>query len=206
MENKKIIILLIAIIVVLAAVLGVMLLNQSNKEATKVKITSDKSQYEGGELSIKLTDLNKTAISKEKVNIAITDKKGKVVVNKTVKTNSKGNAKLDLGLKKGKYSVDVDYGGNENYTGSNATQKLTIKEEVKKTSTVSSTNDYPKYNPDLGYYRSTGLTQDEMAVVELASGRYIIVGGDGYYEYGGQDAQGNIIPGSYLGHGGTRIS
>ena len=47
-----------------------------------------------------------------------------------LKTNSKGKAKLDLDLKKGKYKVNVTYGGNENYTGNNTTQKLTIKEEV----------------------------------------------------------------------------
>ena len=131
MENKNIIIILAVIIVVLAAAIGVMLLTSNNaKELSKVKITSDKEQYEGGELSIKLTDLNKTPISKEIVNITITNKKGKVVVDDVVKTNKKGKAKLDLNLKKGKYKVNVTYGGNENYTGCNATQKLKIKEEV----------------------------------------------------------------------------
>ena len=205
MENKNIIIILVAIIVVLAAVIGVMLFNQSNaKEPTKIKIISDKEQYESGTLKIKLTDLNKTALSKQKVNIIIKNKKGKVIVDETVKTNSKGKAKLDFDLKKGKYVVNVTYKGNENYTGNNTTQKLKIKEEV--TETVSqSTNDYPKYNSDLGYYRSTGISQDEMGVVELASGRQIVVAGDGYYEYNGLDAQGNIIHGSFLGHGGQRI-
>lgn len=134
MENKNIIIILIAIIVVLGVVAGAMFLQTGHaKEPTKVKITSDKSQYKGGELSIKLTGLNKTPISKEIVNIKITNKKGKVVVDDVVKTDSKGNAKLDLDLKKGEYKVNVTYGGNENYTGNNTTQKLTIKEKVKKT-------------------------------------------------------------------------
>ena len=134
MENKNIIIILVAIVIVLAAVLGAMFLQSANaKEPTKVKITSDKTQYEGGKLSIQLTDQNKTAISKEKINITITNKKGKVVLNETVKTNSKGKANLDLDLGKGKYNVTVTFGGNENYTGSNATQKLTVKEEVKET-------------------------------------------------------------------------
>ena len=141
MENKNIIIILVAIIVVLAVVAGVMFLQSGNtKESTKVKITSDKTQYEGGKLSIQLTDLNKTALSKEKVNITITNKKGKVVVNETVKTNSKGKAKLDLDLKKGKYTVNVTYAGNENYTGNSTTQNLTIKEEVKETASESSSS------------------------------------------------------------------
>ena len=65
MENKNIVLILIIIIVILAAAIGVMLLNPMHtKEPTKVKITSDKEQNEGGELSIQLTDLNKTPISK----------------------------------------------------------------------------------------------------------------------------------------------
>ena len=131
MENRNIIIILLVIIVVLAAAVGFVLLNPTvAKQPSKIKITSDKEQNEGGELSIKLTGLNKTPISKEIVNVTITDKKGKVVVNETVKTNSKGKAKLDLDLKKGKYKVNVTYGGNENYTGNSTTQKLKIKEEV----------------------------------------------------------------------------
>lgn len=131
MENRNIIIILVVVIIVLAVVAGAMFLQSTNvKEATKIKITSDKSQYEGGKLTLQLTDLNKTAISKEKVNVTVTNKKGKVVLNKTVKTNAKGKASLDLDLKKGKYVVNVTYGGNENYTGNNTTQKLTIKEVV----------------------------------------------------------------------------
>ena len=140
MESRNIIIILLVIIVALAAAVGFMLMNQTNaKEPCKIKITSDKEQYKGGELSIVLTDLNKTPLSKEIVNITITDKKGKVVVDDVVKTNSKGKAKLDLKLKKGNYKVNVSYGGNENYTGNNTTQKLKIKEKEKVVEQQSST-------------------------------------------------------------------
>ena len=134
MENKHIIIILLVIIVVLAAAIGFVLLNPAHaKQPTKVKVTSDKEQYEGGKLSIELTDLNRTPLSKEVVNITITDKKGKVVVDDVVKTNSKGKAKLDFNLKKGKYTVNVTYGGNENYTGNSTTQNLKTKEAATKT-------------------------------------------------------------------------
>ena len=134
MENKHIIIILLVIIVVLAAAIGFVLLNPTHaKEPTKVKVTSDKEQYEGGKLSIELADLNRTPLSKEVVNITITDKKGKVVVDDVVKTNSKGKAKLDFNLKKGKYTVNVTYGGNENYTGNSTTQNLKTKEAATKT-------------------------------------------------------------------------
>ena len=161
MESRNIIIILLVIIVALAAAVGFMLMNPTNaKEPCKIKITSDKEQYKGGELSIVLTDLNKTPLSKEIVNITITDKKGKVVVDDVVKTNSKGKAKLDLKLKKGNYKVNVSYGGNENYTGNNTTQKLKIKEKEKVVETADTTSSYNEpeqvdYNSrDSNYYKS----------------------------------------------------
>ena len=166
MESKNIIILLVVVVVVLAAVIGFLLFNPSTaKEPTVLKITSDKSQYEGGELSIQLTDVNKTPISKEVVNITITNKKGKVVVDDVVKTNSKGKAKMDLKLKKGKYDVNVTYGGNENFTASNTTQKLTIKEEevveAPVESSSSSSDNSISYDSELNvYYDSNGIVVD----------------------------------------------
>ena len=153
MENRNIIIILIVVIVVLAAAIGFMLLNPTHTKAPcKIKITSDKEQYKGGELSIKLTGLNDTPISKEVVNITVTDKKGKVVVDDVVKTDSKGKAKLDLKLKKGKYNVNVTYGGNDNFTGDNATQKLTIKEKVVEKSESSSDSSSSSSDSNAIYY------------------------------------------------------
>ena len=157
MENRNIIIILVVVIVVLAAVIGFMLLNPSHnaKEQTKIKITSDKEQYKGGTLKLQLTDLNKTPLSKEIVNVTVTDKKGKVVVDNVVKTDSKGKANLDLKLKKGNYKVNVTYGGNENYTGCNITQKLKIKEKVVKAQETSSSSNGGSSEPS-DWYDSKG--------------------------------------------------
>ena len=173
MENKTIIVILIAIIVILAAAVGILYTQSvSSKEPTKIKITSDKQQYEGGELSIQLTDLNKTPLSKEIVNITITNSKGKVVVDDIVKTNSKGKAKLDLDLKKGKYNVTVSYGGNENYTGNNTTQKLTIKEAVAKVESSGSSSSYSSGNNLEGPETdSLGITREEAMRAEQISGQ-----------------------------------
>lgn len=179
MEDKNIIIILLVIIVVLVAALGVMFLQSTNaKEPTKLKITSNKTQYEGGELSIKLTDLNKTPISKEIVNITITNSRDEVVVDDVVKTDSKGNAKLDLDLKKGKYNVTVSYGGNENYTGNTTTQKLTINEEVK----VTQTEEVQTGNP-LDEYRTRPdtvmMVMPSGDVVEMSADESIVVSVNG---------------------------
>ena len=131
MENKNIFIIFLVIIVILAAAIGFAFFNPTDaKEPTKIKITSDNEQFGCGEISIKLTDLNNTPISKEFVNITVTDSKGEVVVDYDGMTDSNGKVKVISDLKKGKYAVNVTYGGNENYTGNNTTQKLTIKEVV----------------------------------------------------------------------------
>ena len=180
MENKNIIIILIVIIVILAAAIGFAVLNPMHaKEPTKIKITSDKEQNEGGKLSIRLTDLNKTPLSKEIVNVTITNSKGKVVVDDVVKTDSKGKANLNLDLKKGKYNVTVSYGGNENYTGNNTTQKLTIKEEEK----VTQTEEVTSTGNNLDNYRTRSDTDVVLKpsgdVVELnRAGDIVSVNGD----------------------------
>ena len=131
MENKNIIIILVVIIIILAAAIGFTMFNPTHaKQPTKINITSKNTLNEGDNLTLQLTDLNKTALSKQKVNITVKDSKGKFVLNKTVKTNSKGKANLGLDLNKGKYNVTISYSGNENYTGNNTTQELTIKEKV----------------------------------------------------------------------------
>ncbi len=156
MDNKNIIIILIIIIVILAAAIGFTVLNPMHaKEPTKIKITSADEQDEGGNLSIQLTDLNKTPLSKEIVNITITDGKGKVVVDDVVKTNSKGEASLDLKLEKGEYNVTVSYGGNENYTGNDSTQKLTIKEKEIVAQTEESSNANEQNNQELEFNGKT---------------------------------------------------
>ena len=56
-----------------------------------------------------------------------------------------------MDLKKGKYVVNVTYGGNENYTGNNTTQKLTIKEEIKQTVSTSYTSSQSSKPPRTEY-------------------------------------------------------
>ncbi|WP_407376323.1 hypothetical protein [Methanobrevibacter sp.] len=187
MDNKNIIIILVVIIVVLAAAIGFAMFNPMHaKEPTKLKITSDKEQYEGGELSLQLTDLNKTPLSKEIVNITITNSKGKVVVDDVVKTNSKGKAKMDLDLKKGKYNVTVSYGGNENYTTNNTTQILTIKEEVVE-ATPSSSQTTADYSNSGGSQHVDYNSRNSEYFKSDADGSYHKMEEGGHYVYA-QDA------------------
>ena len=198
MENKHIIIILLVIIIILAAAIGVMLINQTTaKEPSVIEITSDKSQNEGGKLKLLLTDANNQPISKDVVNVTITDKKGKVVVDDVVKTTVNGKAKLNLDLKKGKYTVMVSYGGNENYTGSNDTQKLTIKEKE-----VEASQSSQQSQPSAYAYKSDGTPMYSQAEVDqYMANKYGLVnyhvGSNGYID---MDEPGFDDAGNWVGY------
>lgn len=194
MENKNIIVALIIIIVVLATVLGVVFFYSTNaKKSSEIKITSNKTLSAGDSLSVKLTGLNNTAISNETVKITIKDSNGNVAVNKTVKTNTKGKASLDLDLKKGNYNITAEFEGNEKYAGNSTFQKLTVKEEVTQLTGENSvdTTSYPSYSSSIGSYRVVER-QQELGVIETPDGRQYVMAGDGIYPYNGRDSQGNI--------------
>ena len=103
-------------------------------------------------------------------------------------------------MKKEKYQVNIIYGGNENYTGCNATQKLTIKENVVKSAESSDarlgSRENPKTsigyndgshdgepNPNYGdyYYLDGGLYRDDNKYLGGA-GTYTFISGNNPYE------------------------
>ena len=162
MDNKNIIIILVIVIAVLAIAVGFMLFNSTfAKDPCIVKIVSEGKQSEKGSLSIKLTDLSDNPIAKEIVNVKITDKNGKAVVDDVVKTDEKGKGKVSFDLNKGKYDVSVTFAGNDKYSADNATQKLTIEEEeVEAESTQSSSGPTPYA------YKSDGTPMYSQAEVD----------------------------------------
>ena len=162
METKNIIIiLLVIVVVVLAVILGSMFMPSLNAQKdSKIAIVGNKTLHEGDNLTVKLTDLNKTPIGKGAVNVTVTDKKGKVVMNESVKTNSKGKASVDLDLKPGKYSVNVTFGGNDNFTGNSTSKNITIEEKAAEEAPASSTADTSSYSEPKTY--ASGLTEEEV--------------------------------------------
>ena len=130
MDNNKIIILLLIIIIALL-VAGIVILNPfATKTDTMISVTSANEVNEGDELSILLTDINSTPIAGQLVYINITDSGG-IVTQKTVITSGEGVGVVSLdGLASGQYSVNVTYGGNDTFEGSNTSQNLNIKHPV----------------------------------------------------------------------------
>ena len=145
MERNQIII--IALIVIIAALLvGItaMMMPNMAKQDTKLKFKSNSTLTEGESLKVKLTDANGTALANQTVNITITGKNGSSDYHSVV-TNKKGIGTLKLDKNPGKYTVNVTYGGNENYTGNTTTQKLTVKEEEKVVASQTSSSSSDTY-------------------------------------------------------------
>lgn len=133
MDYNKIIIALIIILVALVVV-GIVVLNPlTSKTETNVVITSSNELNDGEQVSITLTDINGTGIADQIVNITFVDANGGENPQRVV-TDGGGNAVITLnGLASGQYTVNVIYGGNDNYLNSSTSQQLTIKEKATQT-------------------------------------------------------------------------
>lgn len=165
MENNKIIIALLLIIIVLLVVFGVMLLNPFSKTETTLTITSNQTLHDGEYFSIALTDTNGTPLTNQIVYITIIDVNG-IKNQQQVTTDGMGNGMLQLnGLNPGEYTFNVTYGGNDNYSAANLTQKVEIKEVIKLTSSS-------PYNTEPVYDGHTTCYKDGIRGVYSRSGEF----------------------------------
>ncbi len=128
-NNKIIIIVLIAIIIALLVGIFAVMPN-TNKQDAQLTFMNNDTIDEGGSIKIKLTDANGTAIANQTVNVTVTDENSTSGYYSVV-TDGNGTGKLKLDNGPGKYNVTVSYGGNDNFNGCNAAQKVTIKEKEK---------------------------------------------------------------------------
>ena len=143
MENNRIIIALLIVIIVLLVVLGIFLINPADaKIGTELVATSNNTLSDRDCFSIALTDVNGTPLANQSVDIIIADANG-AENPQNITTDDMGNGILELnGLTPGNYTFNVTYGGNDNYSGCNLTQKIQIKEAVQETSSQSTGNAY----------------------------------------------------------------
>ena len=181
-KNQIIIIALIVVIVALLVGMAAMMMPNIGKQDTKLTIKSNSTLTEGDSLKIKLTDDNGTAIANQTVNITITDKDGSSDYHSVV-TNENGTGKLKMDKSAGKYNVVVSYGGNDKYSGCNATKKINVEEKVAEAevdyssqSQTSSGNSYSVNNlpPSNDPYPETSREQiDENTVMQKYEDGYI---------------------------------
>lgn len=166
-RNKIIILALIAVITVLLIGIVAVMPNM-NKMDSNLKFKSNTTLNEGNSLKVKLTDSNGTAIANQNVNVTITDK-NKASSYYSVVTDEKGVGKLKLDKSPGKYSVTLNYAGNDAYNACNATKKVTIENEVVEAEPASSAT-----NPDPGafYSAQAGRVIYTGEVMDMPGGKY----------------------------------
>lgn len=206
-RDKKIIIGLVIVIIALVGIALYMFYGQH--QSTQIEIMGNGTIEETGSLNIKLSLLNGTGVGNKKINVVIIDKKNKEVLKKSVNTNSKGRASVDLeDISKGNYVVNITFEGDNNYFGNTTSQKIKIIEQ-KVAETVPETNtestqqqnehDINDMNgdgePEIFYSESynddTGLVQ----YYTTRGGEELVVYEDGSYEY--YDSHGNV-EGGYI--------
>lgn len=127
-KREKIVILgLIIVIIALAGIALYMFYGQQHQSPTEIKVTGNKTIEKGGNLNVELSSLNGEGIKNKKINITVTDKKNNEVLKKTITTNSKGKASVELkNISKGEYVVNITFEGDKNYSSNNTAQKIKI--------------------------------------------------------------------------------
>lgn len=125
-ENRLIIV--GVIIVILAVIAGFMLTSSgSSQEDTKLAILTEGAISENGTLDVKLTNIDGVAIRDKVVHVSVTDDKGNVVYSQDSTTYANGVANIKLNdVKAGTYNVEVTFDGDDKFTQSSVSQKLTI--------------------------------------------------------------------------------
>ena len=165
MENDKIIIVLLCIIVAILAIMVVMFSSSFAKEDSNMAI-ANATINEGDSLTVLLTDNNGVSISDETVHIKLTDEEGNVI-EEDCTTNLEGQAKLKVD-KKGSYSAECTFNGNNHYSASSLSMDITVvdaktelvNDEQSSTHSSKYADDgsiYPEYGPAVD---SNGITRE----------------------------------------------
>jgi len=182
--NKIIIVLVIVLVVIVVA--GVLFLNPGHaKVDSKVIVTSNSTLNDGDNFTIRLTDLNNTSIANQTVNVTIIDANGGKNPQ-VITTDAKGDGSLQLnGLAVGNYTINVTYGGNDNYTSCNTTQKLEMKEKVVPTVSSSSSTDTSSASSQKRTYAEIAQDSDVHSNPEKAKllNDHSVGGKDGIYYF-----------------------
>ena len=184
--DNKIIISLLLIIIALLVILGITLINPFDaKTDSLIRITSNDTLSDGDYFSISLTDGAGTPIANQTVNIIIADASSHKNPQRVV-TDAMGNGMLQLnGLTAGEYIVNITYAGNDNYSDCSVTQKITIKEVQKQTTSSSSTSSkFSDAQWSRRYYWDDGTpVRGEVYLIQTSDGQ-LWTYDNGYYHLG----------------------
>ena len=187
--------------IVFLLVIGIFVMfGMNGEEQTSIlTMTSSSSLTEGDSLVLKLNDENGSAIAGERIEINLTHASNGITENFTLKTNEKGECKLE-DLIADNFTVLAKYYGNRDYKPATLSGEIHVKKKVSNTviNTNSNTNDNDKYKTDNKVdYVIDGLDPKEHEVSReaLGDGTYRITYDDGYFRI--VDEDGNILTYGY---------
>ena len=209
--EKKYIAIIVAVAVIILAVVAAFAFTNNNKSDTQLEVLGNSSVPEDGKIVVRLSTLNGTTSLKNKeVHVAVFDSNGKQVFNKTKNTSDNGKASIQLkNVTAGKkYTVNVTFDGDKNYSANATSKKIKIveKKEVEETpepaqtTQDTQTNDSSQssqgYNIDdmdgdgqLDVFYSEGYN-DDVGMIQYYNtrgGEHLEVYEDGSYYYMGAD-------------------
>ena len=200
MNSRDLIIICVTIILLLS--IGIFMVFNSNggsgldfnpnAEVTILNMTSSPYLNEGDSLKLSLVDENKTPIPNQKIEINLTDKKKGITENYTLKTNSKGECKLE-DLIAGNFSFIAKYYGNSEYKESSISSEITVNKNVS-TENAKKTNSVTDYKVD-DVINGWDPSEHEVSREDLGDGCTRINYDDGYFRI--IDSDGNILTYGY---------
>lgn len=127
MDKKELIITGIIIIIAVVAA-GIIFAPSTSAQYTGMDVLNKGDLGENSTIYVKLTAGDKTSLSNKTIHVKLTDDKNNVVYEESVKTQTTGVAIVKLhNVTPGKYNLEVKFDGDENYTGSSISQKVTVK-------------------------------------------------------------------------------
>ena len=119
----------ISLIIILLAALGASLIffPHSEAKASDLTILNTENISENGTVYVKLTDKDNASLTNKTVHVVLKNDKGEVVYNESVTTHLTGVAiaKLD-NVPPGEYTLEISFDGDNNYTSSNFSKKITV--------------------------------------------------------------------------------
>ena len=187
--------------IVFLLVIGIFVMfGMNGQEQTSIlTMTSSSSLTEGDSLVLKLNDENGSAIAGERIEINLTHASNGITENFTLKTNEKGECKLE-DLIADNFTVLAKYYGNRDYKPATLSGEIHVKKKVSNTviNTNSNTNANDKYKTDNkvdDVIDGWDPKEHEVSREALGDGTYRITYDDGYFRI--VDEDGNILTYGY---------
>ena len=197
MNSRDIIIVCGTIILLLLIGIFVMFGMNGEEQTSILTMTSSSSLTEGDSLVLKLNDENGSAIAGQRIEINLTHASNGITENFTLKTNEKGECKLE-DLIADNFTVLAKYYGNKEYKPATLSGQIHVKKKVSNTIINTNTNTDDKYKTDNkvdDVIDGWDPSEHEVSREALGDGTYRITYDDGYFRI--VDEDGNILTYGY---------